>query len=48
VIVSVDRAKYFESFRSSFSSFSNLLMDAMDNSLDNGLKYFRDLSRFYR
>jgi len=48
VILSVDRAKYFESFRSGFSSFSNLLMDAMDSSLDNGLKYFRDLSRFYR
>jgi Fic family protein len=48
VIVSVDRAKYFESFRSSFTSFSNLLLDAMENSLDNGIKYFRDLSRFYR
>jgi len=25
-----------------------LLVDAMDNSLDNALKYFRDLSRRYR
>jgi Fic family protein len=48
VIVSVDRARYFETFRSSFTSFSNLLLDSMDNSLENGLKHFRDLSRFYR
>lgn len=48
VVVSVDRAKYFEAFRASFNTFANLMMDAMDNSLDNGIKYFRDLSRFYR
>jgi Fic family protein len=48
IIVSVDRSKYYETFRSSFTAFSNLLMDSMENSLDNGLKYFRDLQRFYR
>lgn len=48
VIVSVDRSKYYETFRSSFTTFSNLMMDSMENSLDNGLKYFKDLSRFYR
>lgn len=48
IIVSVDRSKYYETFRSSFTTFSNLMMDSMENSLDNGLKYFRDLQRFYR
>jgi Fic family protein len=48
VIVSVDRSKYFESFRGSFSTFSNLMMDSMENSLDNGVKFFRDLQRVYR
>lgn len=48
VIVSVDRSKYFESFRGGFNTFSNLMMDSMENSLDNGNKYFRDLMRVYR
>lgn len=48
VIVSVDRSKYYETFRSSFTAFSNLMMDSMENSLDNGLKYFKDLQRYYR
>jgi Fic family protein len=48
VIVSVDRSKYYETFRASFTTFSNLMMDSMENSLDNGLKYFKDLQRFYR
>jgi Fic family protein len=48
VIVSVDRSKYFESFRGTFTTFSNLMMDSMENSLDNGIKYFRDLQRVYR
>ncbi len=29
-------------------SFANLLMDAMENSIDNGLKFFKDLDREYR
>ncbi len=48
VIVSVDRAKYYETFRGSFTSFSNLMMDSMENSLDYALKFFRDLARYYR
>ena len=48
VVVSVDRQKYYESFRGSLTSFANLLMDSMENSLDNGTKFFRDLSRVYR
>ena len=43
VVVSVDRQKYYESFRGSVTAFASLLMDSMENSLDNGLKYFRDL-----
>jgi Fic family protein len=48
VVVSVDRQKYYEAFRGSLSSFANLMMDSMENSLDNGTKFFRDLSRVYR
>jgi Fic family protein len=48
VVVSVDRQKYYESFRGSVSGFANLMMDSLENSLENGLKYFRDLSRAYR
>ncbi len=43
---SIDRQKYYESFRGPVASFR--LLFAMDNSLDNALKYFRDLSRRYR
>lgn len=48
VIVSVDRAKYYETFRSTFTGFSNLMMDSMENSLDYALKFFKDLQRYYR
>lgn len=48
VIHSIDRQKYYESFRGPVSTFRPILVDAMDNSLDNALKYFRDLSRRYR
>ena len=48
VIHSIDRQNYYESFRGPVASFRLLLVDAMDNSLDNALKYFRDLSRRYR
>lgn len=48
IVVSVDRQKYYETFRGSVLSFATLMMDSMENSLDNGLKYFRDLSRVYR
>ncbi len=45
VIHSSDRQKYYESFLGPVASFRLLLVDAMDNSLDNALKYFRNLSR---
>lgn len=48
VVHSNDRQKYYESFRGPVGAFANLLMDAMTNSLDNGLKYFRDAARPYR
>ncbi len=48
VIVSVDRSKYFDSFRGSITTFSNLILDAMENSLENGLRHFRDMARLYR
>ena len=48
IVVDVDRQKYYETFRGSVSAFAGLLMDSMENSVDNGLKYFRDLSRVYR
>ncbi len=48
VIHSIDRQKYYESFRAPVGTFRTLLMDAIENSLDNGLKYFRDLNRRYK
>jgi len=45
IIHSIDRQRYYESFRSSAGSFRNLLLDAMDNSLDNGIKFFREAER---
>ncbi|HET9450768.1 MAG TPA: Fic family protein [Aggregicoccus sp.] len=48
VIHSIDRQKYYESFRAPVGAFRTLLMDAIENSLDNGLKYFRDLNRRYK
>ena len=48
VVHSIDRQKYYEAFRGSATGFRTILMDAMENSLDNGLKYFRDLARKYK
>jgi Fic family protein len=48
VIHTIDRQRYYESLRGPVSAFRMLLMDAMENSLDNGIKYFRDLSRRFR
>jgi Fic family protein len=48
IIHSIDRQKYYESFRGTASNFRTLLMDQMENSLDNAIKYFRDLGRRYR
>ncbi len=48
LIIDKDRQRYHESFKTALPSFSNFMMDCMENSLDNGLKYFRDLSRTFR
>lgn len=48
VIHSIDRQKYYEAFRGTATSFRSMMMDAIENSLDNGLKYFRDLARKYK
>ena len=48
IIHSIDRQKYYESLRGPATAFRALLMDAMENSIDNGLKYFKDMSRKYR
>lgn len=48
VIHSIDRQRYYEAFRGTATAFRSTLMDAMENALDNGLKYFRDLTRKYK
>jgi Fic family protein len=48
IIHSIDRQRYYEAFRGPVASFRSLMMDAMENSLDNALKYFRDLNRRYK
>jgi Fic family protein len=48
VIHSIDRQRYYDAFRGNANGFRLLLMEAMENSLDNALKFFRDFSRKYR
>jgi Fic family protein len=48
IIHSIDRQKYYEAFRGTVANFRLIVMDAMENSLDNALKYFRDLYRRYK
>lgn len=48
VIHSIDRQRYYESLRGAENIFRTLLMDAIENSLDNGLKYFKDMARRYK
>ncbi len=48
IIHSIDRQRYYESLRGAEGLFRTLLMDAIENSLDNGLKYFKDMSRRYK
>jgi len=48
VIHSIDRQRYYEALRASAVAFRLLLVEAMENSLDNALKYFRDQARRYR
>lgn len=48
IVHSIDRQRYYESLRAPQAAFRTLLMDAMENSLDNGIKYFRDMNRRYK
>ena len=48
IIHSIDRQRYYESLRGPVNGFRTLLMDAMENSIDNGVKFFKDTSRKYR
>jgi Fic family protein len=48
IIHSIDRQRYYESFRGNVSAFRTVLMDAIENALDNGIKYFKDLNRRYK
>ncbi len=48
VVVSVDRQKYYESFRGGLPAFSALMLDSMENGIDNGLKFFKDLNRSFK
>jgi Fic family protein len=48
IIHSIDRQRYYESLRTAEAAFRSLLMDALENSLDNGVKYFKDLGRRYK
>ncbi len=48
IIHSIDRQKYYEAFRGGVGGFRVLLSEAMENSLDNALKHFRDLTRRYK
>ncbi|MBL8952900.1 MAG: cell filamentation protein Fic, partial [Myxococcaceae bacterium] len=48
VIHSIDRQRYYEAFRGAPAAFRSTMMDAMENVLDQGLKYFRDLNRKYK
>lgn len=48
VVHSIDRQRYYEAFRGPVTAFRSVVMDAMENSLDNALKYYRDQSRKYR
>ncbi|MCI0570509.1 MAG: Fic family protein [Myxococcaceae bacterium] len=48
IIHSIDRQRYYESFRGTASNFRTLLMEQMENSLDNALKYFQEHARRQR
>ncbi|EPX55512.1 filamentation induced by cAMP protein Fic [Cystobacter fuscus DSM 2262] len=48
IIHSIDRQRYYESLRGAEGLFRTLLMDAIENSLDNGIKYFKDMARRYK
>jgi Fic family protein len=48
VIHAIDRQRYYEAFRGPEGAFRVLLMDALQNSVDNGLKFFSESARKYK
>jgi Fic family protein len=48
VIHAIDRQRYYEAFRGTEPAFRLLLMDALQNSVDNGLKFFLESARKYK
>ncbi|MFN0063550.1 MAG: Fic family protein [Myxococcaceae bacterium] len=48
LIHSIDRQRYYESLKGPVAAFRTLLMDALENSLDNGVEFFQEQSRTYR
>jgi len=48
IIPATDRKEYFDTFRGSPVVFAKAMMDWMENALDNGIKFFKDLNRVYR
>jgi Fic family protein len=48
VIHAIDRQRYYEAFRGPEGVFRVLLMDALQNSVDNGLKFFSESARKYK
>lgn len=48
IVHSIDRQRYYEALRGPVNGFRALLTDAMENSLDNAVKFFKDAARKYR
>lgn len=48
VIHAIDRQRYYEAFRGTEPAFRVLMMDALQNSVDNGLKFFSESARKYK
>ncbi len=48
VVHAIDRQRYYETFRGPVAGFRNFMLDALENSIDNALKYFRDAARKYK
>jgi Fic family protein len=48
VIHAIDRQRYYEAFRGTEPVFRLLMMDALQNSVENGLKFFIESARKYK
>jgi Fic family protein len=48
VIHAIDRQRYYEAFRGTEPAFRLLMMDALQNSVDNGLKFFSESARKFK